>query len=154
MEHSKKIPDPEYSEDKHVRFAGFPLSLRSKFLTGTAFILLVICFLSAFLIYHREKRLLEYSAYKETRLVMEAVEASREYIRDTLRPKMQETFGYDYFMLEAMSTSFVGREVMDRLKVTMPEYDYRRVAVNARNPASEANATEKSMNSPRRLARC
>ena len=128
-----------------VKFAGFSLSLRSKFLMGTAVILLVVCFLSALLIYEREKRLLETSAYQETRLVMEAVEASREYVRQNLRPKMRERFGDDYFMLEAMSTSYVGREVMERFQDTMPEYEYRRVAVNARNPSSEANATEKSM---------
>ncbi len=128
-----------------VKFADFSLSLRSKFLMGTAVILLVVCFLSALLIYEREKRLLETSAYQETRLVMEAVEASREYVRQNLRPKMRERFGEDYFMLEAMSTSYVGREVMERFQDTMPEYEYRRVAVNARNPASEANATEKSM---------
>ena len=128
-----------------VKFASFSLSLRSKFLMGTAFMLLVICILSALLIYDREKRLLEASAYRETQLVMEAVEASRKYVRDTLRPKMQDRFGSDYFMLEAMSTSYVGREVMQRFQDTMPEYDYRRVSVNARNPASEANATEKSM---------
>ena len=131
--------------ENQVKFANFSLSLRSKFLMGTAFILLVVCFLSALLIYHREKRLLENSAYTQTRLVMEAVEASRKYVRETLRPKMRETFGPDFFMLEGMSTSYVGRAVMEQFKTSMPEYDYRRVSINARNPASEANATEKSM---------
>ncbi len=155
MNHSQEIQkdrvqnNTEASSDPagegQVKFADFSLSLRSKFLMGTAAILLVVCFLSALLIYEREKRLLETSAYQETRLVMEAVEASREYVRQRLRPKMRERFGDDYFMLEAMSTSYVGREVMERFQDTMPEYEYRRVSVNARNPASEANATEKSM---------
>jgi two-component system, NtrC family, sensor kinase len=132
-------------DEKHVKFANLSLSLRSKFLMGTAFILLVVCFLSALLIYQRERRLLENSAYRETRLVMESVEASRRYVRETLRPRMRMAFGHDFFMLEGMSTSFVSREVMERFKSIMPEYDYRRVSVNARNPLSEANATEKSM---------
>ncbi len=142
-------PDPDQSpgqtDEGQVKFANFSLSLRLKFLMGTAFILLVVCFLSALLIYQREKRLLENSAYRETRLVLEAVEASRKYIRENLRPKMRERFGADYFMLEAMSTSYVGREVMDRFQDILPEYDYRRVSINARNPASEANATERAM---------
>ena len=142
-------PDPDQSpgrtDEGQVKFANFSLSLRLKFLMGTAFILLVVCFLSALLIYQREKRLLESSAYRETRLVLEAVEASRKYIRENLRPKMRERFGSDYFMLEAMSTSYVGREVMDRFQDILPEYDYRRVSINARNPASEANGTERAM---------
>ncbi|MCA1742486.1 MAG: DUF3365 domain-containing protein, partial [Desulfovibrionales bacterium] len=60
-------------------------------------------------------------------------------------PRMLEEFGNDYFMLESMSTSYVGRAVMDKLKVNLPDYDYRRVSVNARNTASEANDMEKGM---------
>lgn len=142
-------PDPDQNQERtdegQFKFANFSLSLRFKFLIGTAVILLVVCSLSALLIYQREKRLLESSAYRETRLVLEAVEASRKYIRENLRPKMRERFGADYFMLEAMSTSYVGREVMDRFQDILPEYDYRRVSINARNPASEANATERAM---------
>ncbi len=139
------MPSDAPARDVPVRSDAFSPSLRSKFLIGTALILLVVCFLSALLIYQREKRILEDSAYTETRIVFEAVEASRAYVRDKLRPKMTDVFGPDFFMLEAMSTSYVGREVMDRFKRSMPDYDYRRVSVNARNPASEANATEKSM---------
>ncbi len=131
--------------ERPVKFSSFSLGLRSKFLMGTALILLGVCFLSAFLIYLHEKRILEDSAYTETRLVMEAVEASRTYVSEILRPKMQDRFGSDFFMVEAMSTSFLGREVMERFKMTMPEYDYRRVSINARNPAAEANPTEKAM---------
>lgn len=126
-------------------FPGFSLSLRSKFLMGTALILVLICFVSAFIIYYREKNLLEESAYSRTELVMTAVEASRMYIRDELRPKMADNFGDDFFMLEAMSTSYVSRAVMDNMKMHLPEYSYRRVSVNARNPKSEAMDMEKGM---------
>jgi two-component system, NtrC family, sensor kinase len=127
------------------QFSGHSMSLRSKFLMGTALILIVVCFISAFIIYYREKNLLEESAYSHTELVMASVEASRAYVRDELRPRMIEEFGYDFFMLEAMSTSYVGRAVMDKLKTSLPEYSYRRVSINARNPASEAREMEKGM---------
>ncbi|WP_051617031.1 c-type heme family protein [Desulfonatronovibrio hydrogenovorans] len=134
-----------YNEGQGPHFPGLSLSLRSKFLIGTAIILIVVCFISAFIIYYREKSLLEESAYAKTELVMAAVEASRMYVRDELRPRMMENFGQDFFMLEAMSTSYVGRAVMDKLKVNLPEYSYRRVSINARNPDSEADEMERGM---------
>jgi two-component system, NtrC family, sensor kinase len=121
------------------------LSLRSKFRIGTAVILLVSCIISALLIYYREKALLEERAYAKTELVMAAVEASREYVREELRPRMYAVFGPNYFMLEAMSSSYVGRAVMDRFGRHVPEFQYRRVAINARNPNSEANPLETEM---------
>ena len=125
----------------------FTLSMgfRSRFLVGTGLILLLVCFISAVVIYYREKALLEESAYAKTEMVMASIEASRMYVRDVLRPKMVERFGEDFFMLEAMSTSYVGRTVMDNLRTNMPEHSYRRVSINARNPDSEANPTELSM---------
>jgi two-component system, NtrC family, sensor kinase len=121
------------------------LSLRSKFRIGTAVILLVSCIISALLIYYREKALLEERAYAKTELVMAAVEASREYVREELRPRMYDVFGPNYFMLEAMSSSYVGRAVMDRFGRHVPDFQYRRVAINARNPNSEANLLETEM---------
>ncbi|WP_052507019.1 c-type heme family protein [Desulfonatronovibrio magnus] len=133
------------SESRNSKFFKLSMGFRSRFLVGTGLILLLVCFVSAFVIYYREKSLLEDSAYSKTELVMASIEASRMYIRDELRPKMIERFGEDFFMLEAMSTSYVGRAVMDNLKRNLPEHSYRRVSINARNPDSEANAMERGM---------
>ncbi len=121
------------------------LSFRSRFMIGTAVSFLCICILGAYWMYEREKRQLEDYAYDKTELVMAAVEASREYVREDLRPKMYEQFGRDFFLLQAMSTSYVGRAVMENFNQVLPQYEYRRVAENARNPDSEANTLEKSM---------
>ncbi len=125
--------------------SGSTLSLRTKFNVGIAGFLLVICFISALLIYRHEKKLLEEIAYTKTEMVMASVEASRAYVRDELRPRMFAEFGPDFFMLEAMSTSYVGRAVMDRFGQDLPDFQYRRVSINARNPLSEANALETRM---------
>jgi signal transduction histidine kinase len=130
---------------KRTHASATSLSLRSKFRIGTAVILLIACIISALLIYYREKALLEEQAYAKTDLVMAAVEASREYVREELRPRMYAVYGPDYFMLEAMSTSYVGRAVMDRFGRQVPDFQYRRVAINARNPNSEANQLETEM---------
>jgi two-component system NtrC family sensor kinase len=55
---------------------------------------------------------------------------------------MYQVMGRDAFVLEAMSTSYVSRAVMDRLKVPLPEYQIRRVALHARNPASDPKPFE------------
>ncbi|MFP4108645.1 MAG: DUF3365 domain-containing protein [Desulfonatronovibrio sp.] len=132
-------------DDLRYKFRGMSLSLRSKFLMSTAVIMIIICLVSAFAIYQREKNLLVDSAFTKTEMVMAAVEASRTYVREELRPEMTGRFGDDFFMLEAMSTSYVGRSVMDKLKTSLPDYSYRRVSINARNPLFEANARERVM---------
>jgi PAS domain S-box-containing protein len=121
------------------------LSFRSRFMIGTALSLLITCFVGVSWMYEREKRQLEEYAYGKTKLVMAAVEASRDYVREDLRPTMYEAFGRDFFLLQAMSTSYVGRAVMENFNQVLPQYEYRRVAENARNPDSEANTLEKSM---------
>ena len=119
--------------------------VQSKFLIGLAVILLCFCFLSSSLIYFYQKRTLEEEAFHKTELVMSAVAATRSYVREILRPKMYDVLGEDAFVIEAMSSSYISRMVMDRLNEKLPEFRYRRVAINARNPDFEATAIEKKM---------
>ncbi len=118
------------------------VSLRKRFFLGTGVILLFFCAIFALLLYQQGRSLLAEAAGAKSQIVMATVEASQSYVREVLRPKMYEILGQDAFVLEAMSTSYVSRAVMDRFHENMPEYLYRRVAVGARNPAFEANPTE------------
>lgn len=120
-------------------------SVQSKFLMVTGLILLLNCLLMALVIFYHERGQLEEVAYAKSELVLGAVEASRAYVREELRPAMDRHFGSDYFIPEAMSTSYVGRAVVDRFAPTMADYNYRRVAINARNPSYEANELERRM---------
>jgi PAS domain S-box-containing protein len=118
------------------------LSLQRKFLLGVGVIFLGFCLIIALAIYSREKSLLEEAAHEKAEMVMAAAEATRSYVKEVLRPRMYEVLGHDAFLLEAMSTSYVSRAVMERLKDTMPEYQIRRVALHARNPASDPKPFE------------
>ena len=118
------------------------LSLQRKFLLGVGVIFLGFCLIIALFIYSREKRLLEEAAHERAEMVMAAAAATRSYIQEVLRPKMYQVLGHDAFLLEAMSTSYVGRAVMDRLKESTPEYEIRRVALHARNPVSDPKPFE------------
>ena len=121
------------------------LSLQTKFLLWVAFALICLCLAGAYFVYIYEKRLLEEAAFEKSQLVMAAVESTRSYVREELRPTMYELMGPDEFVLQGMSTSYVGRAVMDRFKETMPDYVWRRVALNARNPEYDPRPFEIQM---------
>ena len=120
-------------------------SLQNKFLLGMAVILLVSCMVAAFVIYFHQKRELEAQALARSELVLAGVEASRQYVREELRPRMYELMGDEHFVREAMSTSYVGRAVMDRFAPQVPGVRYRRAALDARNPEYEASIIEQDM---------
>jgi PAS domain S-box-containing protein len=124
--------------------AGY-LRFRTKFFLGIGAILLFFNSACALLIYRQGVILLEEAAYKKSQIAVALVEATQTYVRETLRPKMYELLGEDAFVLEAMSTSYTSRVVMDNFKNNLPEYVYRRVAIDARNPESEANSKEAEM---------
>lgn len=121
------------------------LSLQRKFLLGVGVIFLGFCSIIALAIYSREKSLLEEATHEKAEMLMAAAEATRSYIQEVLRPKMYQVLGQDGFLLEAMSTSYVSRAVMERLKESTPEYQVRRVALHARNPASDPKPFEERL---------
>ncbi|MEW6386459.1 MAG: DUF3365 domain-containing protein [Thermodesulfobacteriota bacterium] len=121
------------------------LSLQRKFLLGVGFIFLGICVIAALLIYYYERNLLEEAAHERAEMVMAAAKASRSYVQEVLRPKMYDLLGSHAFVLEAMSTSYVSRAVMERFRENLPDYQVRRVAFNARNPASSPRPSEANL---------
>jgi hypothetical protein len=137
--------DSNTSEPGPIKPGTRSLSLRARFFLGTALILLIFCSICAYFIYRQGVLLVEASSHDKSRIVMAAVEANMNYVRDVLRPRIYDVLGKDAFVLEAMSTSFISRSVMERFNAAMPEYRYRRVAVQARNPAFEANWNEARM---------
>ncbi len=130
------------SAERNTRF---PLGLQNKFLLGLGCIFVVFCLIATAFLYLHEKKMLEQQVYHTTELIMAAVESTRGYVREVLRPKMYEVLDDDTFILEAMSSSYISRVVMDRFQHKLPLFDYRRVAVNARNKDFEANELERDI---------
>ena len=120
-------------------------NLKLQFQVGLGVILFCFCLFTATIIYHFQKNLLEEETLRQAELVMTSLESTRSYIREVLRPKMFTELGDDHFMIEAMSTSFITRVIMDRFTEELPDFKYRRVAVDARNPDFEANRQERKM---------
>ncbi len=124
---------------------GRPHSLRTRFFLGVGVILLFFFSVCAYIVYRQGLVLVESASLAKSQIVMSAVEANMNYVREVLRPKVHQVMGMDAFLLEAMSTSFVSRSVMERFNAAMPEYRYRRAAIEARNPTFEADPTETRM---------
>ncbi len=125
------------SKDQH--------NLKLRFQVGLGIILFCFCLFTTTIIYHFQKNLLEEETYRQTELVMASLESTRGYIREVLRPRMYDELGEDKFIIEAMSTSYITRVIMDRFKDTLPTLRYRRTAIGARNPTYEANLQEQKM---------
>lgn len=120
-------------------------NLKLQFQVGLGVILFCFCLFTTTIIYHFQKNLLEEETLRQAELVMTSLESTREYIREVLRPKMFAELGDDHFMIEAMSTSYITRVIMDRFTRELPDFKYRRVAIDARNPNFEANSQEQEM---------
>jgi hypothetical protein len=87
--------------------------LQGRFQLALAGLLLVFCVFAALLVYRYEFRMLEGESFRQTELVMVAVSSARKYVQEILRPRIREVLGQEEFIVEAMSTSFVSRQVME-----------------------------------------
>ncbi|MFP5213226.1 MAG: hypothetical protein ACLGPL_07585, partial [Acidobacteriota bacterium] len=85
---------------------GRSFSLRARFIVGVGIILLCFCSIAAYMIYRQGMVLVESASQAKSQIVMAAVEANMNYVREVLRPRLNEIMGPDAFVLEGMSTSF------------------------------------------------
>ena len=121
------------------------LSVKAKFQFGAGCILFLYCVTAATIAYHFLKGMVSDEIYKETQLLESAADATRTYVKDVLRPRVAALMPPDGFLPQAMSTSYVGREVMSRIRERFPEFEYRRAAGNPMNPVNQADEFEKEM---------
>lgn len=124
-----------------------PKKLQTKFLIGLAGIALGGGLLFSCGLYFHLRTLLETEVASKAEMMLNQVEAVRTYVRSTLRPTMYATLPEDQFIIEAMSTSYISRKVMDGMTGTgsLTPLNYRRVAINARNPHYEATVKEREL---------
>ncbi|WP_319542153.1 DUF3365 domain-containing protein [uncultured Pseudodesulfovibrio sp.] len=122
-----------------------PKNLQAKFLLGLGTIVILLGLFFASSLYFHLSSLLETQVKDKADLVLNQVSSVQGYVREILRPKMYKTLPEGEFVIEAMSSSYISRAVMDRLNLRHSEYYYRRVAENARNPLFEINADEQEL---------
>ncbi len=123
------------------KYTGF----QTRFLFVLATILIIFSGITVSIIYHHEMKNLEENAFEKTELIMNSIEANRDYVQDVLRPTMYRELGDKRFILEAMSSSYISRMIMENFNKKSHGFIYRRVATNAKNPEYEANPLEADM---------
>jgi hypothetical protein len=121
------------------------LSVKTKFQFGAGCILFLCCLTAATIAYHFLKGMVSREIYKETQILESVVDAIHTYVKDVLRPEVAALMPPDKFIPQAMSTSYVAREVMARIRERFPAFEYRRAAANPINPVNLADEFEKKM---------
>ena len=118
------------------------MSTKAKFRIGAALISILVCTLAAGAAYMILKDFATDQIYKETEIFIGTADSTRRYVKDVLRPVVAGLLPYDGFVPHAMSTTFVGREIMSRLGERFPDFSYKRAAHNPTNPINLADALE------------
>lgn len=121
------------------------LTIKTKFQIGSSCILLLFCALTSVSVYYYLKNLATKEVYKETEILIAMADATRTYVKEVLRPKVINLLPSDSFIPHAISTSFVGREVMSRLHKRFPDFQYKRASKNPMNPINKADKFEMDM---------
>lgn len=109
-----------------------------------AVMFLVIALFTAFEYRYLRRHIFE-EAYQRTELVLAEVEAMQRYVREVLRPTVRGLLPPHAFLPQAMSTTYVAREVTERFLERYPDYYFKFAALEPRNPANAADGFEREM---------
>jgi len=124
-----------------MKTSGF--NLRMKFITGLVLFALALGICITVIMYFHFNSIMRSEISQRSRMLLAQSDAVQDYVKTVLRPEMFETLPQGRFLLKAMSSSYISREVMSRLNIKdAPAYHYRRVSRNPRNKASTPNAFE------------
>lgn len=117
-------------------------SMKTRFYFGAGCILFVFCGVFSLVQYFALRNLVIDDVYQNTEIFIGTASATRNYVKDVLRPHMVELLSPDAFVPEAMSTSFVSRKVLNGLHDRFPDFAYKRAAHNPKNPVNMADSFE------------
>jgi len=119
------------------------LNLRMKFITGLVLFALALGICITIIMYFHFNSIMQAEISQRSRMLLAQSDAVQDYVKTVLRPEMLKNLPEGRFMLKAMSSSYISREVMSRLNIKdAPAYHYRRVGRNPRNKVSTPNQFE------------
>lgn len=121
------------------------VNLRTKFLAWSTVLMIGSGLVSSAIYYRHVKQIVMNEALKKSELILQDVEAIRDYVKEVLRPKMYELHDADTFIIEAMSTTYVSLNIMQRFREKKDGYIFRRVSLNPLNPDNLADQWEEEM---------
>lgn len=119
------------------------ISLDFKFSLSIGIILFLFCIFFSSILYYYLKNQVVKEAEEKTLIIMTHVRAVGAYVRETLRPTIFNTLSRldakDEFIVEAMSTTHVSLQVMERFNKDLKGYIYKRVSENPMNSKNKAD---------------
>ena len=81
----------------------------------------------------------------QAKLALKFETAIRGYVADEIRPEMRKRIDPDEFVIEAMSTSYVARQIVEEVRTEFPDYILKFSSDNPRNPVNMAGPEELKM---------
>jgi PAS domain S-box-containing protein len=81
----------------------------------------------------------------QSELALEFDLAIREYVAEHIRPFAEEQLGKEEFMPETMSTSFVARNIFEKVRRKFPDSIIKFSSDNPRNPVNQAGPEEREI---------
>ncbi len=125
-----------------MKFSG-RLNLRMKFITGLVFFALALGICISLILYFHFNSIMKEQISQRSRMLLAQSTAVQDYVKTVLRPEMFDNLPEGRFILKAMSSSYISRQVMARLNIEDDlTYHYRRVSKKPRNPESTPDEFE------------
>ncbi len=121
-----------------------PHNLQTKFVVGLVAAAFTLGTMFSAGSYFHMRSVLEEEVRDKARLIFSHLDSIQHYVRDVLRPAMYEHFPAS-FIIQAMSSSYISRQIMSPDHGADTGSLFRRVAIDARNPFYEANDLEKEL---------
>lgn len=130
--------------DLYMRSSTF--SLRFKFISGLVLFAGALGICISIIIYFHLNHIMRSEISQRSRMLLTQSNAIQDYVKTVLRPEMFDTLPPGRFVLKAMSSSYISREIMARLQVDdASAYHYRRVSIKPRNPDSTPDDFERNL---------
>jgi two-component system, NtrC family, sensor kinase len=122
------------------------LSLRFKFITGLVLFAMALGICISIIIYFHLNNIMQSEISQRSRMLLAQSTAVQDYVKTVLRPEMFNTLPKGRFLLKAMSSSYISRQVMARLnEYDTTDFHYRRVSIKPRNLESTPNDFERNL---------
>jgi len=118
------------------------MRLQTKFTLSLIIATLGIVFLATYFSYKVSAAEAQEDAYNTCYKILASVEASRTFVRETLRPVIKKIVETKDFIPEAMSASFVARKQFENFIKDFPNYHVKFASLNPRNPINQADKIE------------
>ena len=119
--------------------------ITSRFLLPAAAVAITCFAIAVYQTYALSRRHVAELMDRQAELALEFDLAIRAYVGEQIRPRVEKLIPPDEFVPEMMSTSFVARDIFDRVRARFPDYIIRFSSDNPRNPANRAGPDDSAM---------